>query len=172
MNSLIQYDLIINVKSTDKSTLYISTRAGALYQISPSRRLIEYIYQLHNGAVNSIFINEGMCATGSDDGFIRVWPLDFSDFFLEAEHESKLCSEKSLNVSIIGPIVSVAISSDGLSLAVGTQNGSIGIMDLSSQKYRTIVRSHTSDVWDIAVDPHRSEFSTVSFIMLPVPPMK
>jgi WD40 repeat protein len=131
--------------------LYISTGAGALYQISPSSRLIECIYQLHNSAINSIFINEGMCVTASDDGFIRVWPLDFSDFFLEAEHES--------------PVLSVAISTDGLSLAVGTRNGSIGVMDMSTQKYKTIVRSHTSDVTSVALDPHRSEFTTVSSIV-------
>jgi WD40 repeat protein len=89
-----------------------------------------------------------MCVTGSDDGYIRVWPLDFSDFFLEAEHES--------------PVMSVAMANDGLSLAVGTQNGSIGVMEMSTQKYKTIVRSHTSDVWGIAIDPHRNEFSTIS----------
>jgi hypothetical protein len=26
--------------------------------------------------------------TASDDRFLRVWPVDFSDFFLEAEHEA------------------------------------------------------------------------------------
>ena len=34
--------------------------------------------------VNSLCVNESFCATGSDDGYLRLWPLDFSTVFLEA----------------------------------------------------------------------------------------
>ena len=37
--------------------------------------------------VNSMFVNEAFCVTGSDDGFLRLWNLDFKQIFLEAEHE-------------------------------------------------------------------------------------
>jgi len=30
--------------------------------------------------------------TGSEDQFLRVWPLDFSEFFLEAKHEGLVLS--------------------------------------------------------------------------------
>jgi hypothetical protein len=30
--------------------------------------------------------------TGSEDQFLRVWPLDFSEFFLEAKHEGVVLS--------------------------------------------------------------------------------
>ena len=30
-----------------------------------------------------MLVSEGLCVTGSDDNFLRVWPLDFSDFLLE-----------------------------------------------------------------------------------------
>lgn len=35
-------------------------------------------------AVNSISVCGAFCATGSEDGFLRLWPLDFSSVFLEA----------------------------------------------------------------------------------------
>ena len=52
---------------------------------------------------------------GSEDTYLRVWPLDFSEFFTEAQHEGTVCS--------------VDISSDGLKVACGTLYGSIGILD-------------------------------------------
>ncbi len=35
-------------------------------------------------AVNSISVCDEFCVTGSEDGFMRLWPLDFSSVFLEA----------------------------------------------------------------------------------------
>ena len=34
--------------------------------------------------IKSLCVNESFCATGSDDGILRLWPLDFSTVFLEA----------------------------------------------------------------------------------------
>ena len=28
-------------------------------------------------------MSDGFCVVGSDDGFLRVWPLDFADYLLE-----------------------------------------------------------------------------------------
>ena len=44
--------------------------------------------------------------TGSDDGFLRLWPLDFAHVYLEAEHE--------------GPVTAVDFSADGLKILAGT----------------------------------------------------
>ena len=35
-------------------------------------------------AINSMCVNEAFCVTGSDDGFLRLWPLDFKHVYLEA----------------------------------------------------------------------------------------
>lgn len=35
-------------------------------------------------AINSISVSSSFCCTGSEDGFLRLWPLDFSAVFLEA----------------------------------------------------------------------------------------
>ena len=60
---------------------------------------------------------------------MRVWPLDFSEFYIEARHE--------------GVITSLDISLDGLSVACGTSTGGLGILDISSHHYKTVIRSHT-----------------------------
>jgi hypothetical protein len=51
---------------------------------APARRhSVECIYQLHVGAINCLVLHEGFCLTASDDHFLRLWPLDFSDHLLE-----------------------------------------------------------------------------------------
>ena len=48
-----------------------------------------------------------MLATGGVDGFLRLWPLDFSDYLLEAAHD--------------GGVEGVALSRDGLTIGVGCE---------------------------------------------------
>ena len=35
-------------------------------------------------SINSMHLNETFCVTGSDDGYLRLWPLDFAYVYLEA----------------------------------------------------------------------------------------
>ena len=58
--------------------------------------------------------------------------MDFSEFFMEAKHEGTVCS--------------VDISTDGLKVVCGTLYGSLGILDKSNQRYRTLLRSHTDQI--------------------------
>lgn len=130
--------------------VYVSTENGTVVQIEYDSKSLACVYKLHDGAICSIAVNEGFCVTGSDDKFLRVWPLDFSDFFLEAEHE--------------GAVVSVDVSQDGLRLAIGTQDGTLGVLDVASHAYQTILRSHTKAVLAVAADPNPAnrEFASVS----------
>jgi len=57
-------------------------------------------------AVNSIYANDTFCITGSSDGFLRVWPLDFRHVYLEAEHD--------------GPVTAVQMSDNGLKILACT----------------------------------------------------
>ncbi|KAG2374703.1 hypothetical protein C9374_010447 [Naegleria lovaniensis] len=127
---------------------YLGTESGAIYQVNYTKRIVECVFQLHNSAINSLYINEGICITGSSDKYVRVWPLDFSDFFIEAELENA--------------VMSVVTSKDGFKALIGDSNGSIGILEISSQKYRSVLRSHTKQVLDVASDPNRMEFATVA----------
>jgi len=51
-------------------------------------------------------VNESFCVTGSDDGFVRLWPLDFKHVLLEAQHD--------------GPVTAVDISMDCLRVVAAT----------------------------------------------------
>jgi len=51
---------------------------------------------------------------------------------MEAKHEGTVCS--------------VDISTDGLKVVCGTLYGSLGILDKSNQRYRTLLRSHTDQI--------------------------
>lgn len=119
--------------------LYVSSSLGTLLLINYDTREVVCVYQLHDSAINCLSVNEGFCVTGSEDHFLRVWPLDFSDFFLEAQHEAS--------------VASVQVSSDGLRVLVGSRNGAIGMLDIADQRYDTILRSHTSEITTMALTP-------------------
>lgn len=35
-------------------------------------------------SISSLSVSQTTCAVGSDDGYVRLWPLDFSSVLLEA----------------------------------------------------------------------------------------
>ena len=76
--------------------------------------------------------------TGSEDQYLRIWALDFNEFLMEAKHEGTVCA--------------VDISADGLRVACGTLNGSLGVLNKSNQRYQTLLRSHTASI--ISMDFH------------------
>jgi WD40 repeat protein len=86
--------------------LLVASSAGTMLRVRYATRALQGIHRLHEAAIVSIAINDGFCVTAGLDGFLRVWPLDFSDFYLEAGHE--------------GAATSGAISPNGLMVAVGT----------------------------------------------------
>lgn len=56
--------------------------------------------------------------TGSDDQYLRVWPFDFSEFFIEAKHSSK--------------VTAVDIKKDALKILACTDQGNLGVLDVSN----------------------------------------
>ena len=67
---------------------------------------------------------------------------------MEAKHEGTVCS--------------VDISLDGLRVLAGTLSGSIGVLDKSNQRYRTLVRAHTAEVLYMSFHVPRRNLITVS----------
>jgi WD40 repeat protein len=67
---------------------------------------------------------------------------------MEAKHEGTVCS--------------VDISTDGLKVVCGTLYGSLGILDKSNQKYRTLVRSHTDEILGMDFHSVKKNIITVS----------
>ncbi|XP_075624119.1 WD repeat-containing protein 90 isoform X1 [Balearica regulorum gibbericeps] len=99
-------------------------------------------------AINSISVSSTFCATGSEDGYLRLWPLDFSAVVLEAEHEA--------------PVSSVCISPDSRKVLCTTAAGNLGYLDIQSRDYNTLMRSHEDSVLAFSVEGIWKQMATVS----------
>ncbi|XP_016889554.1 WD repeat-containing protein 90 isoform X2 [Cynoglossus semilaevis] len=151
----------------EDQTLFASSRSGHIFEIDYSRVVVRNVRRLLPAqqqhldrrekwtfstgpgiAINSISVSSSFCATGSEDGFLRLWPLDFSAVFLEAEHE--------------GPVSLVSVSSDSLQVLAATSTGNIGFLDVTSRDYNTLMRSHTDTVLGFSVDGIRRHLTTAS----------
>jgi WD40 repeat protein len=110
----------------------VGSKHGFLYQVNYDTRQLESVVKIHDLSICSISVSAGFCVTGSQDQYIRVWPLDFSEFFLEAQHESI--------------IIALDVSLDGLKVACGTSANSLSILDLTTQNYKTLLRSHSDTI--------------------------
>ena len=47
-------------------------------------------------------------------------------------------------------------------MLVGTATGTVGVLDVPSQKHVTLLRSHADIIYGLAADPHNREFATAS----------
>lgn len=88
--------------------------------------------------LNTLSVTSSFCATGSEDGYVRVWPLDFSQVSVEAEHEAA--------------IGLVRFSPDCFRIATATLNGNLGVLDVKQKEYITLVRSHSDLILDASID--------------------
>jgi WD40 repeat protein len=69
-----------------------ASEGGLLLQMDYDECTLVGVYRLHDGPIHCLAINEGYCVTGAADKFLRVWPLDFSDYFIEAQHEGEVAT--------------------------------------------------------------------------------
>jgi len=71
-----------------------------------------------------------------------VWPFDFSEFFIEAKHS--------------GSVTNLDIRQDGLQILACTNNGNLGLLDVSTYGYTTKIRAAHSHVVDMdsTIDPN------------------
>ncbi|KAG8535918.1 hypothetical protein GDO81_027462 [Engystomops pustulosus] len=84
-------------------TLYVSSRSGHILEIDYKNVALRNVRRLQPApaqhgerrekmtfnsgpgiAISSLCVSATYCATGSEDGYLRLWPLDFSGVFLEA----------------------------------------------------------------------------------------
>jgi WD40 repeat protein len=144
------FEPVYGVGDSQSKRIFVATKDGSVFQVNYEERVLECIYQLHDAPITSLAVNEGFCVTGSEDCYLRVWPLDFTDYYLQAKHK--------------GAISCVQVSCDGLQIVAGTANGTVGVLDVASTVYRTRIRSHANGhaINAVAMDPQRAEFVTVS----------
>ena len=104
--------------------MLVSSSLGHLFQIDTFTRTLEYVFALHDAPINTVLLSAGFAVTGSDDRKLRIWPLDFTSHFLEADHD--------------GGVTALSSSPDGLKLLIGTASGSIGVLDVPSVRHVTL----------------------------------
>lgn len=128
--------------------VFIGSKTGMLYQVNYNTRELEGVFKCHDLAICSISLSAGFCITGSEDQFLRVWPLDFSEFLIEAKHE--------------GVVISLDISLDALQVACGTSTGGLGVLDLSNHNYKTFLRSHIDEIIQMTIHPYSNYLISLS----------
>jgi len=66
-------------------TRYACTTSGHMFEIHYQRISISRVWHLVPGQTfHCLALHEAFCVTGSEDGILRVWPMDFSAVFMEA----------------------------------------------------------------------------------------
>ena len=129
-------------------SIFVASNKGALFKIDPIKEVIICSYQLHSSAILSMHVQGGYAVTGGEDFKLRVWPMSFSDYLLEANHE--------------GPVSTVHVAGGGRKLIVGTSAGTLGVLDVSNHSYNTVMRSHVNAIsCCVARMPYCEEYVTL-----------
>ena len=122
-----------------KGKVYIGSNGGCIFQVDCNNQELEAVYKVQDSAILAIAVNEAFCATGSKDGYLRIWPVDFSEFLIEAKHDTGVCA--------------VDISYDAMDILCGTLGGSIGILNVQNKEYKTILRSPPNVIKQLILHP-------------------
>ncbi|XP_059126259.1 WD repeat-containing protein 90 [Peromyscus eremicus] len=149
------------------SILFVCSHSGHILEIDHQHMAVQHIrrllptqppavpltekqdFSLGPGiAISSLSVSTATCAVGSEDGYLRLWPLDFSSVLLEAEHD--------------GPVGSVSFSPDGLRVLSTTTSGHLGFLDVPSREYTVLARSHMAPVLALSTEQNRRQMATVS----------
>ena len=76
-------DFEYGFKSADKDEneslkrIFVGSKTGMIFQINYQSEQLEGTFKTNDGAIFSISVNDAFCVVGSEDCYLRVWPLDF-----------------------------------------------------------------------------------------------
>ena len=110
---------------------------GRLVQVDYETRRVVATLELHGAApLTCVAATEGFVATSDAAGLLRLWPLDFGAFLLQAQHDAG--------------VASLAVSPSDLRIAVSTASGTLGVLDVTTHANITAVRPHRTGVAALA----------------------
>ncbi|XP_010000960.1 PREDICTED: WD repeat-containing protein 90 [Chaetura pelagica] len=149
-------------REPEDRTLFVCSKSGHILEVDYKRVCVRSVRRLLPSqpqekagsspgpgiAINSISISSTFCATGSEDGYLRLWPLDFSAVVLEAEHQA--------------PVSCVCISPDSHRVLCTTAAGNLGYLDIQAQHYHTLMRSHGDSILAFSLDGLWKQMATLS----------
>ena len=119
--------------------VFVASSMGMLLRVDCRLEQVVCAYQLHTGPIRSLTVNGSFAVTGGDDCRMRIWPLHFTDFLMEAHHEA--------------PVTHTVVSQNNRFLSVGTASGTLGVLDVLDHRYWTVLRSHVGSVTGLSARP-------------------
>jgi WD40 repeat protein len=150
-----------NIEFTDmdmnENLIYATSQTGQIFMFNPARMEIEKVKVLQPMFksesetmiyFNSLSVSDSYCAIGSSDSYVRIWPLDFNQVIVEAEHKTSISNCR--------------FSPDHLRLVTCTSGGDMGVLDVKRREYSTLIRSHTDAIADVCIDRVNKHIATCS----------
>lgn len=101
-------------------------------EINYKRIVIQRVWRLlPEVTIHALALHDRFCVTGSEDGILRVWPLDLSAIFMEAGE--RVCSYPLHCLFFVvaeheGEVTALDISEDGLKILAGTSAVSYAVL--------------------------------------------
>ena len=141
--------LYVSKDNLNNNKIMVSASNGFLYIIDNESKQTLAGYKLGNSAIVSLSYDEasGLIASGFNDSRLMVWRADFSQSILEGRLESQSNIIEFLS---------------GGRLLCGCLNGSIGMITIQDQKFRTLIRSHTDEILQIDYNKALKKIITIS----------
>ena len=129
---------------------YVSTAGGDVLEIDCMAARLLRTHRVAASAVCCLALGRDWLATGSDDGFLRVWPLGNIDsgYTMELELDHTPCAAH--------------VSVDGGSLVVATRGADLGVLNVVDAAYKPVSRAHTSTVLSFAESEKHCQIATAS----------
>ncbi|KAF4752392.1 WD repeat domain 90 [Perkinsus olseni] len=130
--------------------VFVATACGRVIQLHYNTRQVENVYRLYDDGcpIWAITVTEGFVCTAGDDGYVRVWPLDFTNYYMQAK--------------LPGPVYGLDLTPDDLQLVCSVGDGSVGVLDLEACKYSVVSRSHKSKIRCAAVSSCGTKLCTAA----------
>ena len=99
---------------------YVSNTKSSILQVNLQSKEIESITSLTTQGITRIKILEDIVMTCSSDCFVRFWPLNFQEVYMEVQHKSKVISADMLGTNAAtltdnGVLISIDLSNSSLS---------------------------------------------------------
>lgn len=151
----LQFQYLSNYK-LNELIVFIATKSGQILELSyDEKRIIRVHYLSDRVTINkgsSFSISALTCTnnyfiTGSTDGYIRVWSIDFSQVYIEAKYDQTICGLTS--------------SYDQTRILIATVSGSLNILNLVTKSHLSLARTHTKCITDIDYDHTRQQLISV-----------
>ncbi|CAF3688347.1 unnamed protein product [Rotaria sordida] len=151
----LQFQHLSNNK-LNESIIYIATKSGHILELLYNEKRIIKIHNLFDKinmnqrlsfSISALICTNNFFITGSHDGYIRVWSIDFSQVYIEAKYDQTISNLIS--------------SYDQTRILILTLSGSLNILNLITKTHLNLIHTHIKSITDIDYDDTRKQLISV-----------